>query len=62
MVAIGRKMMMLIEMKNAPIGGCLRAIFSETARSDCTLLINEKVSQTLRARIAFNDIDYRRAA
>jgi hypothetical protein len=55
MVAIGRKMMMLIEMKNAPIGGCLQAIFSETARSDCTLLISAKVSQTRKTRHAAND-------
>ncbi len=54
--------MMLIEMRNTPIGGCLRAKEAETAGADCTLQTNIRTTQIDVKRIAANDIQYSRAA
>jgi hypothetical protein len=50
-----RKVVMLIEMRNTPIGGCLQALCAQTARPDCTLWIYSIPIAELNNRIAAND-------
>ncbi len=54
--------MMLLEMRNMPIGGQIRAVVAETARSDCTLQNLCAAMPNALTRAVANNIEYARAA